>query len=347
MIILFLIIALSANLFSQKQTFPAEVVVKVINASPTDSNHTFNLTKISTSYCFNAGHWPYEIFTECQNCAGCSDCEGGIQIISLDENGSYEGDARGYGNCAWGSSTYTPHLGYGLYKLDNETTDESDFVYLDFRDTRYGRYWVTDGWHSDMWIRYNGQQSKYEFDSDKNGVYELSVPFGGIIQIWRGDCATGEVPPLIIKSFDFPAVSDFPPTYFANSLGGDVEDAAFLAWGKEQNSSANKYKLFRKINFGIGLQWDYHQIGEYDVNTLYQYDKGISGGSEGGEIKYKLISYSNSTPICTTNVVTLNNIYLNWNNSLLLTKSNNHPFLAWAPYYDSFNYFIINLSFLI
>lgn len=82
-------------------------------------------------------------------------------------------------------------IAFGLYKM---TTNESDsYFYLDYRDTRYGRYDLflppSYGHDADIWIKYNSDEDKFYINSKGDFTYD-PITNGQLLSIWDHYCPT-------------------------------------------------------------------------------------------------------------------------------------------------------------
>ncbi len=105
--------------------------------------YNFEISKIDNAYCFDVIDYPIEFITECIDCGiNCDDCDGGLEEdgIMTDKNGNNLNGQNGFGFCAWGAKTRSPHYGYGVYKLLN--TNNNKYIYIDTRDDKYTRTWI-------------------------------------------------------------------------------------------------------------------------------------------------------------------------------------------------------------
>lgn len=287
--------------FAQEPLFGSEMRLKVINASPSTADHTFNLIKLSKTYCYELESSSISDCDECPN-PNCFSCNGGSYLVTIDESGKYppNGNPSNEGGafCKQEGAYLDAVYGYGVYKYIDETT--GDYVFIDFRDARYTRESIDppyEGYHDDFFLRYDGN-GYFQLDGEDSGGegdYEITVPVGGLIQIWKGTWRIQTQNGYEYKSFTLPDVNPFPSggedDFWQNCLVIAAENLQPLQiiWAPNPDqSNISKYYLYREIDAG-----GFIKIGEFNNQTFDYKDKSILFTGDGSStVSYKVTSFN-------------------------------------------------------
>jgi hypothetical protein len=120
------------------------------------------------------------------------------KIFSIDTDGTVDGGAfiaePNVPISCWKGYNYLPSsesggcggfngedFGFGIYKL--EVADR--WIFLDWRDTRYGSYSFCYGHCADIFIKYDGSTSQMHIKSSINFVWSDGISNGELFTIWQ------------------------------------------------------------------------------------------------------------------------------------------------------------------
>ena len=206
--------------------------------------------------------------------------------------------------------------GYGLYKITNSINSNAYF-YIDYRDRRIGRndYAPQPIQGIDIAIKYDKIIDKFLLKVfGASGDFE-EIENGALKRFWEMEQAG-------------PPETDSFPDFWENCLASiEYNSNLRLVWGKERNTSATKYRLFRLINESYTdpqpseCTWIY----ESDVNTFDFIDNAVYNNINSLKCAHYFVeSYNGASFLGRTNIV-LNEetVSPNWNSALYLTISYN------------------------
>jgi hypothetical protein len=167
------------------------------------------------------------------------------KVFSIDTDGSSDGGIfvaepnkpisywKGYNYIASTWNVPTEDFGFGFYKL----SVMNKFIYLDWRDTRYGNYNYCNGHCADIWIKYDGQDGNVYLKNDASEGWGNPVVSGCIFSIWD------------LKNQGIPLTSGVP-SFWQNCLVQipTPTNHPRLIWGSHPTFGATNYKLYRAIS---------------------------------------------------------------------------------------------------
>ena len=124
-------------------------------------------------------------------------------------------------------------FGFGIYKL--AVADR--WIFLDWRDTRYGSYSTCDGHCADIWIKYDGNSGKMHIKSDATFIWSGGVSNGELFTIWQ------------LKDQGSPSTLD-APLFWQNCLVliPSPDNHPRLVWGPHPTFSATHYRIYRAVS---------------------------------------------------------------------------------------------------
>ena len=193
---------------------------------------TYNLEQIGTVWDV---YWPNStthIFTI--DTDGSSD--GGLFVAEPNLSTSYW---QGYNYIATPERVPAEDFGFGLYKL----SVLNKYIYLDWRDTRYGSYVYCNGGNcADIYIKYDGFDGNIYIKNHASFDWGNAIPNGTYLSIWE------------LKNQGVPLTSD-APNYWTNCLvviPSQTGNNPRLVWGPYPSSSitVQAYKIYRKVGSG-------------------------------------------------------------------------------------------------
>ena len=184
-----------------------------------------------------------------------------------------------------------PEFGFGLYKLQSST---SNYIYLDYRDTRYGFYSYCTGHCADIWVKYD--VSTQELYLKSSGSYEWSdaIPDGTYLKIWD------------IKGQGAQEVSVRVDDFWINCLVliPTTTNHPRLVWGPHPTFNATHYRIYSAVSNSPSnpLSLNYFLISTVNASTFeytdyavtilpgyqyaYYYVVGWNGSSESTKTNY-------------------------------------------------------------
>ncbi|MFC2085309.1 T9SS type A sorting domain-containing protein [Bacteroidota bacterium] len=246
-----LLILLFKISFAQTPLPDAPELYMKTTGKPVGDTLTFELSKLSTAFCYDWNDPTPPDFVECDSCADCNDCLGG-EIVDTSAS-------IGWSICFQQGGLDHPSYGFGVYKLSLQGT-ANKHVYLDFRDNNYSNNTgLPDRYEVDVWVRfhYDGSypNSYFEWRPASTGSYER-IDDEEIRHIWD------------IFDPDEPETSYFPSDYWSNCLIMiNQYDEVGLIWGAHPTFDADSYKIYRK-DYG---QKAYSLIATV-VSTVFNYN---------------------------------------------------------------------------
>lgn len=222
---------LSANIVSQEQQwYPGEMYLATANVNPSSQTLIFSIEAQSTVWAGSNSPRSYWISTDynSSNFIPQANNEWPPQIwrgwdfvTDITNNPPYP----------------IPIYAYGLYKV---TTDHSDeFIYLDFRDDRYGYYSSpVNGHWIDLWIKYDASANKFFYSSSGSAYQDfIAISKAEYTPIWE------------MKQKGQPQTGLFP-NFWENCLAliNDGNNHPRLIWGPypDDNFFAQYYKIYKK-----------------------------------------------------------------------------------------------------
>ncbi|MBZ0199097.1 MAG: hypothetical protein K8H86_04455 [Ignavibacteriaceae bacterium] len=224
---IFLFFLFTITIFSQK--YAPEFYICIEDGI---GSFSFSLQKLKNSYCYDNNN----NFYLCSACTtqNCDDCSTDVETVNSTTLGIHC-DQKGWGFCAKGSDTKDPHYGYGVYKL--KKIDSNHYIYIDTKDSRYGRQTnenYPDSYGSDFKVIYNVPNQIFWWDAQTDGTNDGPIEDGSVLQLWKGKWLVNENGQLVSKTFTSPDVTSFPSNYFQNSLaiGND-----YFSISVEENST--------------------------------------------------------------------------------------------------------------
>ncbi len=126
------------------------------------------------------------------------------------------------------SNSKNPVFAYGLYKLG---INDAEYIYLDYRDDRYGNYINIGnplGHDFDLWIKY--ESGDFYYSNDGNGPWVLANS-EECIKIWE------------IKQMGNPTSNRFQPTTPTNLHYENANGHPRLSWNLSEPQEAATYEV--------------------------------------------------------------------------------------------------------
>lgn len=148
-----------------------EIFTLVEDSSPNPSgNYSFTLTSMGTAWKVI----PHSIYPNDYDIS--DEVSGGTVYPEI--NAGISG-YTGFNYIAHDNHNY-PEFGFGLYKLE---CSAGNYFYLDYRDTRYGKYTYCTGHCADIWVKYDVNSEEIRLASTEGG-WSDAIPNRAYLKIW-------------------------------------------------------------------------------------------------------------------------------------------------------------------
>ena len=216
---------------------------------------------------------------------------GGLFVADPNLNISYW---QGYNYIASPEREPAEDFGFGLYKL----SVMNKYIYLDWRDIRYGSYNYCNGHCADIYVKYDGLDGNLYVKNKADFIWGPPISNGNYLSIWE------------LKNQGVPLTGD-APNYWQNCLvviPSQTGNHPRLVWGPYPSSSiaVEAYKVYRKIGSSSFAPCTTLSASTYQFTDESVY-LSIPGGQAGTDVQYKVTAiYSTNNETSSTNTVTLN-----------------------------------------